>query len=43
MASGEALIFDNLSMLHARTAFDLPRRLLYRLWYAGQTPRPRSR
>jgi len=43
---GHALIFDNLAMLHARTAFDVPdgpehRRLLYRLWYASQPPRPR--
>jgi hypothetical protein len=46
MEPGEALIFDNLSLLHARTAFDLPdasdhRRLLYRLWYASEPPRPR--
>ncbi|MBT5434304.1 MAG: TauD/TfdA family dioxygenase [Rhodospirillaceae bacterium] len=46
MQPGEALIFDNLSMLHARTAFELPddpanRRLLYRLWYGSHPPRPR--
>lgn len=46
MEPGHALIFDNLSMMHARTAFersDNPSesRLLYRLWYASQPPRPR--
>jgi len=47
MEPGHALIFDNLSMMHARTAFersDNPSesRLLYRLWYATQPPRPRQ-
>jgi len=46
MEPGDALIFDNLSMLHARTEFAVPdtpehRRLLYRLWYASTPPRPR--
>ena len=46
MEPGHALIFDNLSMLHARTAFErsdnpTQSRLLYRLWYATQPERPR--
>ena len=46
LAPGEALVFDNLAMLHARTAFtdhDDParRRLLYRLWFACEPPRAR--
>jgi len=41
---GEALVFDNLGMLHARTAFldheeAGRRRLLYRLWFAAEPPR----